>query len=74
MCDFVENVEEVIMEGEMTRGDSWGTSALEKGPGGGDSSFPCCWSRRGELWEEGGDEEDRCFGGGDVRTGLEMTG
>lgn len=65
MCDFVENADEAIMEGEMIRGDSWGTSALEKGPGGGDSSFDC---------SRGGDGEERCFGGGDVRTGLDMTG
>ena len=56
------------MEGEMIRGDSWGTSALEKGPGGGDSSF----GRGGEGWEGG--EDERCLGGGDVRTGLDMTG
>ena len=53
------------MEGEMMRGESRGTSALEKGPGGGDSSFDC---------SRGGEGEDRCFGGGDVRTGLDMTG
>ena len=65
MCDLVENADEAIMEGEIMRGESWGTSALEKGPGGGDSSFDCSM---------GGEGEDRCFGGGDVSTGLDMTG
>ena len=65
MCDFLENADEAIIEGEMIRGDSGGTSTLEKGPGGGDSSFDC---------SRGGDWDDRCFGGGDVRTGLDMTG
>ena len=71
MCGLGEGVEDELYEGERTDDEDSEVSMEEGGRGGVDDSPS---GGGGDVKDGGEGVSSRCFGGGEVKTGLEMTG